>query len=152
MSRCVCVCTGERLWGVLFFNLHLPLTLFAQAHSIYIIHGYIYIWKCTCAAHHDACAREMFFEKNPSPCNKTFMLSARLFLSFMYFYVRAAAVKSCGFYFYNMLRDIDTKCIVIKVQVHAMRTAPEWMGINSARDASWVRNTARNCNAFMIDF
>jgi hypothetical protein len=67
----------------------------------------------------------MFFEKNPSPCNKTFMLSARLFLSFMYFYVRAAAVKSCGFYFYNMLRDIDTKCIVIKMQVHAMGTAVE---------------------------
>ena len=63
------------------------------------------------------------------------MLSARLFLSFMYIYVRAAAVKSCGFYFYNMLRDIDTKCIVIKMQVHAMGTAEmsaEWMGINSA--------------------
>jgi hypothetical protein len=87
-------------------------------------------------AHHDACAREMFFEKNPSACNKTFMLSARLFLSFMYFYVRAAAVKSCGFYFYNMLRDIDTKCIVIKMQVHAMGTEwmlRAWMYINSAR-------------------
>lgn len=58
------------------------------------------------------------------------MLSARLFLSFMYFYVRAAAVKSCGFYFYNMLRDIDTKCIVIKMQVHAMGTAGDARGVD----------------------
>lgn len=51
------VCALARGCGVCYFLISISLSLSSLRHTLYI-QGYVYIWKCSCAAHHMMLLRE----------------------------------------------------------------------------------------------